>query len=151
MSKLKETVSIQQAAALVELKLTKNGDAFRSPCPACNSGGERAIVITPAKAAYYCFAQKKGGDCISLVAHVKGIGQREAAEWILEQLPQQRESIPQRGNAKGKQRKRKNTAANSHAPPNTAIRLIQTDQLQPANDDEPEAKEYDPTDFTDLL
>jgi hypothetical protein len=63
-AKLKETVSIQQAAALVELKLTKNGDAYRSPCPACNSGGDRAIVITPAKAAYYCFAQKKGGDCI---------------------------------------------------------------------------------------
>jgi DNA primase len=66
---LKAAVTIQKAAALVELKLTKSGDAYRSPCPACDSGGDRAIVITPAKAAYYCFAQKKGGDCISLVAH----------------------------------------------------------------------------------
>jgi DNA primase len=131
---------------LVELKLTKSGDAYRSPCPACNRGGERAIVITPAKAAYYCFAQKKGGDCISLVAHVKGIGQREAAEWIMEQLPQRGAPSPQSGNnSKGGARKGKSIAT---------LRLITTDQLKPANDDAPEEAEppaRDPTDYTDLL
>ncbi len=136
--KLKETVSILQAASLVELKLTQHGDAYRSPCPACQSGGERAIVITPAKKAYYCFAEKKGGDVIALVAHVRGIGQRAAAEWLLGQC-RPAESFPQRGNATDRQRKPKSSAA---------LRLIQTDQLKPANEN---VSEHDPTDYTDLL
>src|ERR1700688_856869 len=97
--KLKEDVSILRAASLVELKLTPHGEAYRSPCPRCEAGGERAIVITPAKAAYYCFSEKKGGDVIALVAHIKGIGQRDAAEWLLEQS-RPAESIPQRGNSR---------------------------------------------------
>jgi hypothetical protein len=83
---------------------------------------------------------KKGGDVISLVAHVRDIGQRDAAEWLLGQS-RSAESIPQRGNSRDRQRKPKSTAA---------IRLIYTDQLKAANENGAE-REYDPTDFTDLL
>jgi hypothetical protein len=141
-AKLKEQVPIQQAAELLGLDLVPDGQAFRCPCPQCQRGGDRAIVITPAKKAYYCFAEKKGGDCIALVAHVKGMGQRQAAEWLLEQLPQQRENIPRRGNSRDGVRKGKSTAA---------LRLIITDQLKPVNDNVVERPTHDPTDYTDLL
>jgi DNA primase len=52
------------------------------PCPACKSGGDRALVVTAAKQAFYCFATGEGGDVIGLVAHIKGISMKEAAAFL---------------------------------------------------------------------
>jgi hypothetical protein len=79
---LKQRISIHQVAQMLQLQMRQKGEQLRSPCPACKAGGERAIVITPAKNIYYCFSQKKGGDQIALAAHVLGISPREAAERI---------------------------------------------------------------------
>ena len=44
----------------------------------------RALVVTPAKKAYYCFASRKGGDVIALVAHVKGMSVKDTTLAIAE-------------------------------------------------------------------
>jgi DNA primase len=82
---LKEEVSIEDAASLLGLKLKDNGKQKRGPCPACESGGDRALVITPEKNAFYCFAAKQGGDCISLAAHIRECRMKEAAQYLQEQ------------------------------------------------------------------
>ncbi len=79
---LKETVTIDQVAGLLGLELKQSGGQLRGPCPACKSGGDRALVITPEKGVYYCFADKKGGDLIALAAHIREVGMKDAAEFI---------------------------------------------------------------------
>ena len=49
---LKAAISIDQAAETLGLTLKQEGSQFRTSCPACKSGGDRAIVLTPAKLVY---------------------------------------------------------------------------------------------------
>ncbi len=82
---VKDRVPILDAAKFLQLELKEsNGEVhqYRAPCPACKSGGERALAITPTRG-YYCNAAKTGGDVISLVAHVGGISFRRAAEVLV--------------------------------------------------------------------
>jgi DNA primase len=76
---LKEKVSIAQCVTMLGLRM-KGSDQLRSPCPQCQSGGDRALAVNIAKGSFYCFAQGKGGDQIALVAHIRDVGQREAAQ-----------------------------------------------------------------------
>ncbi len=79
---LKTRINIEQTAQLLGLQLKQSGQAMRGPCPACNSGGERAIVITPAKGVFFCFAAKEGGDLIALAAHIRKCDVKDAATWL---------------------------------------------------------------------
>lgn len=81
---VKEAVSIEEAIAFLGLKMKHGNGQYRAPCPTCESGGDRALVVTPSKAAFYCFAQKKGGDVIAFVAHIKQCSQREAGRMLQE-------------------------------------------------------------------
>ena len=77
---LKERVSLHQGMQMLGLTLKQSGAQYRGACPV-HGGGDRTLVVTPGKG-FYCFAEKKGGDVIQLVAHVKQIANREAAEEI---------------------------------------------------------------------
>lgn len=102
---IKETVSIEAAARFLGLKLVQHQDTFRCACPVCKRGGERAIIITPAKKAFYCHGTcRTGGDAIKLVAHVRGIKQVEAAKLLMEHF--MREPVKSKRPA---QRKRANS------------------------------------------
>src|ERR1700722_5495354 len=79
-AELKTRVSIEQAMQLLGLNLLPHGSQHRGPCPVCTSGGDRALVVTPAKGLFYCFAAKIGGDVIALVAHIRGISVKDAAD-----------------------------------------------------------------------
>jgi len=81
---IKEAVSIEEGIAFLGLKMKREGEQFRSPCPVCKKGGDRALVVTPSKG-FYCFGAKKGGDIIAFVAHIKDCGQREAGSMLQEQ------------------------------------------------------------------
>ena len=81
---LKQTIKIESVFALLGLQLKQAGEQWRGACPACKSGGDRTLVVTPSKAAFYCFAAKQGGDVIALVAHIKAIGMKEAAAFLAE-------------------------------------------------------------------
>lgn len=92
---IKNAVTVEQAARWLGLELKPNGQAFRCACPVCKQGGERCIVITPEKRAWYDFSLKKGGDVIAMTAHVRGIGQLEAAK-LLQQTFMQEPEKPRR-------------------------------------------------------
>jgi hypothetical protein len=80
---LKERVSMEQAVQLLGLQLRPQGHQLRGACPVCKTGGDRALVITPGKGLYYCFAGQTGGDQIALTAHIKGFkNQQEAAAFL---------------------------------------------------------------------
>lgn len=83
---LKKRISIEQTAQLLGLTARRSGAQIRSACPACRSGGDRALVITPERGLYYCFAAQTGGDLIALTAHLKACSQNEAAVLISRQL-----------------------------------------------------------------
>jgi hypothetical protein len=77
-AEVKEKISFFDAIGYLKLNLKQSGNQWRGPCPACNSGGDRALVITDGKG-WFCFALKKGGDQIALAAHILDIGAKEAA------------------------------------------------------------------------
>ena len=80
---LKQNVKIEDAVTVLGLKVNQHGDQVRGACPACKSGGDRALVITASKSVFYCFAAGEGGDVIALTAHIKGISMKEAAEFLV--------------------------------------------------------------------
>ncbi len=79
---LKERVSLEQAAQQLGLTMRSTGAQLRGPCPACNSGGDRALVITPAKGLFYCFASGIGGDLVSFWGHIKKCSPADAGNQI---------------------------------------------------------------------
>ena len=81
-AELKTRVSIEQAMQMLGLKLTLHGSQYRGACPVCQSGGDRVLIVTPAKGLFYCFAKKSGGDVIALTAHIRGISVKEAADQL---------------------------------------------------------------------
>jgi len=46
---LKERISVEAAIPLLGLSLKQQNGQWRGPCPACKSGGDRALVVTPSK------------------------------------------------------------------------------------------------------
>ena len=82
-AKLKQEVTIEQVFPMLDLDLKRKGDQYRGECPVCD-GTDRSFVVTLSKQAWYCFGCRKGGDLISLVAHVRDVGLRDAALAIAE-------------------------------------------------------------------
>ena len=89
---LKERVTILDALMALDVNPKGEGTQLRCGCPACDSGDERAIVVTPEKGVFYCHEAKQGGDCIALVAHVKGFGMKDAAIMLNKAYPADEES-----------------------------------------------------------
>jgi hypothetical protein len=81
-AKIKQEHPIEKVAERLGLVLKPHGAAFRGKCPS-GQGDERALVVTPAKGAWYSFAAQKGGDCLSLVAFVRNCSVRDAAAWVV--------------------------------------------------------------------
>ncbi|MDP1592268.1 MAG: CHC2 zinc finger domain-containing protein [Prosthecobacter sp.] len=79
-AEVKARFSIEQVAALLGLDGKMQNGQLRCACPV-HDGGSRALVITPAKEAFYCFAPecKTGGDLIELYAHAKQLSVKDAA------------------------------------------------------------------------
>lgn len=79
---VRDNVQIDRVAEWLGIRLAKRfiGEQMRGPCP-LNGGGSRALVITPSKNVFYCFAPecRKGGDAIELTAKIRQISPREAA------------------------------------------------------------------------
>jgi DNA primase len=83
---IKEKVKIEDVADWLGLDMRVSQSQLRGECPACGSGGNRALAITPGKQSYYCWAEHKGGDLIALTAHIHGVSQKQAAEAIAAQF-----------------------------------------------------------------
>jgi len=81
-NEVKARVSIEDAVKLLGLTVSPEGKQLRGPCPTCKKGGDRALVVTPERNLYYCFADKKGGDQISLAVHIRGCSVKEAGSFL---------------------------------------------------------------------
>lgn len=81
-AELKANVLIQDCFDQLGLSMKSNRDAFRGPCPTCQSGGDRALVVTPSKQSFYCFGAKIGGDVIALAAHILDCDMKDAASFL---------------------------------------------------------------------
>jgi DNA primase len=81
-AELKTRVSIEKAVQMLGLNLVLHGSQYRGGCPVCKTGGDRALIVTPAKGLFYCFAKKTGGDVIALTAHMRGISVKDAADQL---------------------------------------------------------------------
>lgn len=81
-AEVKARVSIRDAVSLLGLDLADRGEQQRGECPACKRGGNRALVVTPGKNLFYCFAAEKGGDQLALVAHIRDCSPKEAAAFL---------------------------------------------------------------------
>lgn len=79
---IKASNPIGEVAEKLGLNLTPSGKSLRGKCPVCESSGDRNMSISPDKGIYYCFTAGKGGDVIALVAHVKGLNVKEAAQFL---------------------------------------------------------------------
>lgn len=75
---LKERVAIDDVLSDLGLQMKHHAGQWRGPCPTCKTGGNRALVITPEKSAFYCFGGRNGGDVIALVAHIRGLSMKDA-------------------------------------------------------------------------
>ncbi len=95
-------VSILRAAEFCGLTVKQ----YRSPCPACNQGGERALQFFTDTERFKCWAYegKMWGDSVQLVSHVKGVRQGEAAAMLVshfslkvdnEKAPEKPKTAPQ--------------------------------------------------------
>jgi len=80
---LKQQYPIDQVSCLVGLSLKPSGEQLRGKCPACDSDNERTLVVTPSNNIFYCHDAKEGGDQIALVSHIRGVGMKQAAEFIV--------------------------------------------------------------------
>ena len=81
---LKEEVRIEHVIELLQLDMKEGNKQFRGKCPACKGSGPRSLVITPPKQAFYCFAERTGGDVIALAAHIQGQSMKDAATFLVE-------------------------------------------------------------------
>ncbi|MCP4183597.1 MAG: hypothetical protein GY761_09810 [Hyphomicrobiales bacterium] len=79
---LKERMTVEEAIPLLGLSLKPTNGQWRGPCPVCKSGGDRALVVTPDKNAFYCFGARSGGDVIAFAAHIRDCNVKDAAAFL---------------------------------------------------------------------
>jgi hypothetical protein len=73
---IKAAYAFERAVRYLGLAVERSGEQLRGACPTCKTGGPRGLAITPGKG-FYCFGAKKGGDVISLVAHIMASARRK--------------------------------------------------------------------------
>jgi hypothetical protein len=84
-AELKAKVSITDVLAMLNIDLQRfkrHGDQLRGACPIHGGDNPRGFVITPTKGLWFCFSGCGGGDVIALVAKVRQLSTRDAADWI---------------------------------------------------------------------
>lgn len=92
---IKNNVSIEEVAKLLNLDLTKSGQNLQGNCPTNHhSQGGKCFSINTTKKFFHCFSCGIAGDVLSLVEIVNKLGPSEAIEWIVKNFNLQ-------GNIKG--------------------------------------------------
>lgn len=91
---VKEQVTIEATVQQLGLELRPTGAALRGACPACKTGGPRALVITPSKQLFYCFSAGIGGDLISLWGHIQKCSLADAGRQIADTFGVEEPSAP---------------------------------------------------------
>lgn len=93
-AELKSRITIEQVVQQLGLQMRANNTQMRGVCPACETGGDRALVVTPSKALFYCFSAGIGGDMIALWGHIKQCSLADAGKQIAQAFPARGTSAP---------------------------------------------------------
>jgi DNA primase len=102
---VKQRFPIEKVVELLGINVVKqkNGQ-LRGCCPIHSGNDPRGFVVTPDKGLWYCFKACGGGDQIALVAKVRDISPKDAAEWLAvggtstrTAEPSSREPVPESG------------------------------------------------------
>lgn len=96
-AEVKERVSFADTISLLSLELKRSGNQWRGPCPSCQQGGDRALVVTEGRG-FFCFSLRKGGDQIALAAHILDLSAKDAARELAERAG----IVPSRNSTEGK-------------------------------------------------
>ena len=81
---LRERVPIDRVLEMLGITLKKAGAQTRGPCPVCAHKSDRCFVVTPALNRFWCFGTcQSGGDVIELVAQLKKLSHKEAAQFLV--------------------------------------------------------------------
>lgn len=99
-AELKASLTFADVVNRLGLELKQSGNQLRGACPACKSGGDRALVVTEGKG-FYCFPSKKGGDQIALAAHILDLRVKEAAEWLGGKVQVPNSTVPRNSTVPG--------------------------------------------------
>lgn len=100
------------------LEMKQSGNQWRGECPFCNSGGDRALVITEGKG-YYCHSSKRGGDQLALYSHVRDISIKDAAAELAGNS-KSTSTVPTSTSTSSQESRQPSSAAESAKPPASA-------------------------------
>jgi DNA primase len=82
---LRERIPIARVIDMLGVRLKKRGAQLRGSCPICSHASDRCFVVTPSLNRFWCFGDcQRGGDIIELVAQVKHVSQKDAAQILAE-------------------------------------------------------------------
>jgi len=84
-AELKAKTSITDILGLLGVDVQRfktHGDQLRGTCPIHGGDNPRGFVVTPSKGLWYCFSGCNGGDVIALVAKMRQLSAKDAADWI---------------------------------------------------------------------
>lgn len=87
---VKASVSFPDAINRLGLQVKQTNNEWRGACPVCQ-GSDRALSISTEKG-FRCWTSNAKGSVIDLVAHVRGLSLKQAAEWL---LPSSRPTCPE--------------------------------------------------------
>ena len=81
---LKATIGMSQVLAWLGIDLKQSGQhQLRGACPIHNGSSDRQFVVSTDKNLWHCFGDcNGGGDIIELVARLRQVSQKQAAEMI---------------------------------------------------------------------
>jgi DNA primase len=84
-AELKAKVNITDVLTMLNVDIHRfkpHGDQLRGCCPIHGGDNPRGFIITPSKGLWYCFSGCGGGDVIALVAKMRQLSTKDAADWI---------------------------------------------------------------------
>lgn len=84
-AELKARVGITDVLSMLGIdpkRFKAHGDQLRGCCPIHNGDNPRGFIVTPGKELWYCFSGCGGGDVIALVAKMRQLSTKDAADWI---------------------------------------------------------------------
>jgi len=87
---LKRAHPVEMVIARYGVELRPSGSALIGRCPLHVDEGRPNLHVYPASRSWYCYRCSVGGDVISFIQRIEGVGFREAANRLQNELPSSR-------------------------------------------------------------
>lgn len=92
-SAIKRDITIEHAMVYLSLKSHKDVNGWRASCPVCESEDDLSLNIE--RNVFTCHTSGESGSVIDLVAHIKGIGIKDAAKFLLDNFTKKKPKEPE--------------------------------------------------------